>query len=318
MKATSFVFYESFRDASRNLDDATRLALYEAIMDYSLYGEEPDEGNLVAAAMFKLVRPVLDANAKRRENGRTGGRTANKDNQETSNPEPENGKSESETEAKENPVETEDKPVENQSETKAEPNHNQEVTKPEPNHNQEVTKPEPNHNQEVTKPEPDKIYDVDVDGDKDVDVDIYSHPPTSPRRGSGRKKSADMDGFALFWQEYPRKAAKAAALKAWQKLNPSQELVERILAHVRDHKRSPDWIKDGGQFVPYPATFLNGQRWEDDIPPDTGPGMAYHGYQERTGHKRLEDTGTVVDLDQDGAGWEAELGKALERRSGRE
>ena len=296
MKATSFVFYESFRDASRNLDDATRLALYEAIMDYSLYGEEPDEGNLVAAAMFKLVRPVLDTNAKRRENGRNGGRPASTDNQEESKQEPENEKAEPETEANGNPVETEDKHVENQSETK----------------------PEPNHNQELTNPEPDKIYDVDVDGDKDVDVDIYSNPPTSPRRGSGRKKSADMDGFTLFWQEYPRKAAKAAALKAWQKLNPSQELVERILAHVRDHKRSPDWIKDGGQFVPHPATFLNGQRWEDDIPPDTGPGMAYHGYQERTGHKRLEDTGTVVDLDQDGAGWEAELAKALERRSGRE
>ena len=307
MKATSFVFYESFRDASRNLDDATRLALYEAIMDYSLYGEEPDEGNLVAAAMFKLVRPVLDTNAKRRENGRNGGRPANTDNQEESKQEPENEKAESETEAKDNPVETEDKPVENQSETK-----------PEPNHNQEVTKPEPNHNQEVTKPEPDKIYDVDVDGDKDVDVDIYSNPPTSPRRGSGRKKSADMDGFALFWQEYPRKAAKAAALKAWQKLNPSPELVERILAHVRDHKRSPDWIKDGGQFVPHPATFLNGRRWEDDIPPDTGPGMAYHGYHERTAHKTLEDTGTVVDLDQDGAGWEAELAKTRERRTGRE
>ena len=151
MKATSFVFYESFRDASRNLDDATRLALYEAIMDYALYGEEPDEGNPVAAAMFKLVRPVLDTNAKRRENGKNGGRPASTDNQETSNPEPENGKSESETEAKENPIETEDKPVENQSETKAEPNHNQ-----------EVTKPEPNHNQEVTKPEPDKIYDVEI------------------------------------------------------------------------------------------------------------------------------------------------------------
>lgn len=296
MKATSFVFYESFRDASRNLDDATRLALYEAIMDYSLYGDEPDEGNPVAAAMFKLVRPVLDANTKRRENGRNGGRPASTDNQEASKPEPENEKAESETEAKENPVETEDKPVENQSETKH----------------------EPNHNQEVTKPEPDKIYDVDVDGDKDVDVDIYSTPPTSPRRGSGRKKSADMGGFALFWQEYPRKAAKAAALKAWQKLNPSPELVERILAHVRDHKRSPDWIKDGGQFVPYPATFLNGQRWEDDIPPDTGPGMAYHGYQERMARKTLKDTGTVVDLDQDGAGWEAELAKVRERRSVRE
>ena len=296
MKATSFVFYESFRDASRNLDDATRLALYEAIMDYSLYGEEPDEGNPVAAAMFKLVRPVLDTNAKRRENGRNGGRPASTDNQEESKPKPENEKAESEAEAKDNPVETGYKPVENQSETK----------------------PEPNHNQELTKPEPDKIYDVDVDGDKDVDVDIYSSPPTSPRRGSGRKKSADMDGFDLFWQEYPRKAAKAAALKAWQKLNPSPELVERILAHVRDHKRSPDWIKDGGQFVPHPATFLNGRRWEDDIPPDTGPGMAYHGYQERTAHKTLKDTGTVVDLDQDGAGWEAEIAKTRERRSWRE
>ena len=307
MKATSFVFYESFRDASRNLDDATRLALYEAIMDYSLYGEEPDEGNLVAAAMFKLVRPVLDTNAKRRENGRNGGRPASTDNQEESKQEPENEKAESETEAKENQVETEDKPVENQSETKDKPFENQ-----------SETKDKPNHNQEVTKPEPDKIYDVDVDGDKDVDVDIYSNPPTSPRRGSGRKKSADMDGFALFWQEYPRKAAKAAALKAWQKLNPSPELVERILAHVRDHKRSPDWLKDGGQFVPHPATFLNGRRWEDDIPPDTGPGMAYHGYQERLSRKTLEDTGTVVDLDQDGAGWEAELAKTRERRSGRE
>lgn len=296
MKVTSFVFYESFRDASRNLDDATRLALYEAIMDYSLYGEEPDEGNPVAAAMFKLVRPVLDTNAKRRENGRNGGRHASTDNQEASKPKPENEKAEPETEAKENPFETEDKLVENQI----------------------GTKPEPNHNQEVNKPEPDKIYDVDVDGDKDVDVDIYSTPPTSPRRGSCRKKSADMDRFALFWQEYPRKAAKAAALKAWQKLNPSPELAERILAHVRDRKRSQDWIKDGGQFVPHPATFLNGRRWEDDIPPDTGPGMTYHGYQERQAHKTLEDTGTVVDLDQDGAGWEAELAKTLERRSGRE
>ena len=307
MKATSFVFYESFRDASRNLDDATRLALYEAIMDYSLYGEEPDEGNLVAAAMFKLVRPVLDTNAKRRENGRNGGRPANTDNQEASKPEPENKEAESETEAKVNQLEAEDKPVENQIET----NH-------EPNHNQELTNPEPNHNQELTNPEPDKICDVDVDGDKDVDVDIYSNPPTSPRRGSGRKKSADMDGFDLFWQEYPRKAAKAAALKAWQKLNPSPDLVERILAHVREHKRSQDWIKDGGQFVPHPATFLNGRRWEDDIPPDTGPGMAYHGYQERTAHKTLKDTGTVVDLDQDGAGWEAEIAKTRERRSWRE
>ena len=30
--------------------------------------------------------------------------------------------------------------------------------------------------------------------------------------------------------------------------------------------KSHDWTKDGGQFIPHAATWLNGKRWEDELP----------------------------------------------------
>lgn len=29
---------------------------------------------------------------------------------------------------------------------------------------------------------------------------------------------------------------------------------------------SADWTKDGGQYIPHAATWLNGKRWEDELP----------------------------------------------------
>jgi hypothetical protein len=37
-----------------------------------------------------------------------------------------------------------------------------------------------------------------------------------------------------------------------------------ILADVEAKKRTQDWKKDGGKYIPYPATYLNGKRWEDE------------------------------------------------------
>jgi hypothetical protein len=74
-------------------------------------------------------------------------------------------------------------------------------------------------------------------------------------------------GFATFWTAYPRKTGKAVALKAWQKLRPP---IDRVLAALEWQRASPDWLKDGGQFIPHPATWLNGGRWDDE-PPQPGP-----------------------------------------------
>ena len=96
----SFIFYKSFVDALNNLDDETRLQCYDAISKYAITGEEPDVHG-VALSIFSLIKPQLDANNKRYENGRKGGKKPN-DNQNVTKAEP--------------------KP--NQTETKAEPNEN--------------------------------------------------------------------------------------------------------------------------------------------------------------------------------------------------
>ena len=54
------------------------------------------------------------------------------------------------------------------------------------------------------------------------------------------------------------------AIKAWKKLAPSADLVARIVSSVQRSCDSPDWRKDGGEYIPYPATYLNGRRWEDE------------------------------------------------------
>ena len=81
-----------------------------------------------------------------------------------------------------------------------------------------------------------------------------------------KKKSYDADGFATFWTAYPKKAGKAAALKAWNKLAPDVVLQEQMGKALEVQKQSQQWRKDGGQYIPMPATWLNGRRWEDEAP----------------------------------------------------
>lgn len=72
MERESFVFYRSFRDAFRALDKDVRLRMYEAIIDYGLDLTEPHfEG--IEKVLWTLIRPQLEANNKRFENGCKGG-----------------------------------------------------------------------------------------------------------------------------------------------------------------------------------------------------------------------------------------------------
>ena len=70
--------------------------------------------------------------------------------------------------------------------------------------------------------------------------------------------------FAAFWQAYPNKTGKGAAEKAWQKAKVNGHLPE-ILAAIGAQKASEKWRKDGGQFIPNPATWINQRRWEDQV-----------------------------------------------------
>jgi hypothetical protein len=82
---------------------------------------------------------------------------------------------------------------------------------------------------------------------------------------SEEKKKPELETrFDHFWAMYPRKVGKDAAWKAWQKRRPDADGLEAILAALAWQSRSSDWLRDGGQFIPNPATWLNQARWQDE------------------------------------------------------
>jgi 5-methylcytosine-specific restriction endonuclease McrA len=97
---------------------------------------------------------------------------------------------------------------------------------------------------------------------------LIPDPPTTGDAGGH-----EQDLFVRFWIEYPRKDAKVAAQKAWKRLKVTDDLFAQIMSGLARAKRSKDWIKDSGQFIPLPATWINGRRWEDQGPggPDGAP-----------------------------------------------
>lgn len=103
---------------------------------------------------------------------------------------------------------------------------------------------------------------------QDVDRDLTTNEEEKEEKEIN--KYIYMRKFDEFWAAYPKKKGKDSAKKAWKKLKPDEELAEKILRAIEQQKTSKDWQKDGGQFIPYPATWLNGRRWEDEVDSQEG------------------------------------------------
>ena len=86
-----------------------------------------------------------------------------------------------------------------------------------------------------------------------------------------RASGAEVDAaFDQFWKLYPKKKSRKDALKAWNKLSPGAELQAVMIAALANHCASRDWAKEGGQYIPNAATWLNGERWHDVLQPAAG------------------------------------------------
>ena len=98
-----FVFYRSFADALKELPAEQCKEVLTAMCDYALDDKQPDISG-VCAALFALMKPQIDANNKRRENGKAGaeyGKMGGRPKKETPNSETETPKK-----PQENPNET--------------------------------------------------------------------------------------------------------------------------------------------------------------------------------------------------------------------
>lgn len=71
------------------------------------------------------------------------------------------------------------------------------------------------------------------------------------------------DNFETFYQAYPRKIGKINVEKWFNKNKPDEELMNKILTSLEKHKKLKQW--QDKQFIPYPATWLNQKRWEDEL-----------------------------------------------------
>lgn len=72
------------------------------------------------------------------------------------------------------------------------------------------------------------------------------------------------EGFEQFWTAYPKKQAKQDAAKAFRSAKLKPEQLQTVLQDITSRKSSAEWLKDGGKFIPLPATYLRGKRWEDE------------------------------------------------------
>ena len=75
------------------------------------------------------------------------------------------------------------------------------------------------------------------------------------------KKDTNKE-FDIFYKAYPKKIAKQNALKSFNRLKVNSTLLEKILADIERRKKSEAWKNK--QYIQYPATYLNQQRWEDE------------------------------------------------------
>lgn len=95
-----------------------------------------------------------------------------------------------------------------------------------------------------------------LDKDSIGEVNTLAHPEVSG--------VVIEDPFDTFWREYPRKVGKGDARKKFAKALTKTSF-DNIMAALQRVKASAQWQKDDGQFIPHPATWLNQERWEDEV-----------------------------------------------------
>lgn len=118
--------------------------------------------------------------------------------------------------------------------------------------------------------ENEQVYNHEDDKQKESDNHSSNTIKQETKNKAIKKQNKELNElqekqFDKFWQAYPKKASKKQAQKSWKKISPSLELFEKILKALEMVKQTEQWKKDNGKYVPYPATWLNQERWTDEI-----------------------------------------------------
>ena len=110
-------------------------------------------------------------------------------------------------------------------------------------------------------------------------IQSESNPNPNPKQ-SASAPALDR-AFDKFWACYPRREGKQMAKKAFLKISPDDDLLETMLVAIQRQKQTDQWSDP--RYIPHPATWLNGRRWEDEPaqPRSGGKRVAANSYAQR-------------------------------------
>ena len=106
-----------------------------------------------------------------------------------------------------------------------------------------------------------RIGNAEKEIEKEIEIESRDREKNNTLTLTG--SSVCATDFERFWAAYPKKRNKETARKAFKKLKGVS--IETLLEAIEKQKRSQDWLKDGGQYIPYPATWLNAGGWENEV-----------------------------------------------------
>ena len=194
----SFIFYGSFYEAISCLDDATRLQCYDAVASYAITGIDP-ELNGVAKAIFALIKPQIDANNKRYNNGCKGAEYGKKGGRPvTKNPIGDND---------ENPKET---PNEKENENVNENENEKENEKEKENESPSETKREKQAKEKrlrFSAPSVDEVRDYCRERGNSISADTFVNFYASKDWMVGNSPMTDWKSAIRTWEERERSAS---------------------------------------------------------------------------------------------------------------
>ncbi|MDD5485959.1 MAG: hypothetical protein PHW65_00130 [Dehalococcoidales bacterium] len=99
---------------------------------------------------------------------------------------------------------------------------------------------------------------------RERNVTHVTRTPVYVSESSLKKEDCKGKEFEEFWQLYPRKVGKGSARRAFH-THKCKDIMEKIKKSIDIQKHSDQWQKDGGQFIPHPTTWINQERWNDEV-----------------------------------------------------
>ncbi len=103
---------------------------------------------------------------------------------------------------------------------------------------------------------------------KDITQQGLNNTPYSPPRGTAGPRYKP-EWFDRFWAKYPRRTDRKKAVRAWDRLRPDKRLCAVMNRALDAQMASAQW--QDPDHIPHPSTWLNGRRWEDEIPEQHAP-----------------------------------------------